>query len=48
MSWMNKRRSAPVYGAEKERDPVASLAQAQSIPLATDGLADASVPASVP
>ena len=27
---------------------VASLAQAQSIPLATDGLADASVPASVP
>lgn len=45
---MNKRRSAPVYGAEKERDPVASLAQAQSIPLATDGLADASVPASVP
>jgi len=28
--------------------PTASLAQAQSIPLATDGLADASVPASVP
>jgi hypothetical protein len=48
-SWGNYESKPPGYDMPSNAPaPTAALAQAQSIPLATDGLSDPSVPASVP